>query len=505
MAASKELLTSSFLQRSNLLPHLTSQRLCFQSKQRCCRSGRQLRTPVIAAAIAENLMTVASKAVEKPVEFRVRAAVTVRRKMKQGLKEKAEDQLDAFSDKIGRNVVLELVSTEIDPRTKRAKTSGKAALRGWFEKKKVKDQKVVYTAEFVVDSAFGEPGAITVMNKHHKEFYLESILVEGFARAPVHFTCNSWVQPSRLNPDKRVFFCNKPYLPSETPPGLKELRKRELKELRGDGKGERRISDRIYDYATYNDLGYPDKGFEFSRPTLGGEKIPYPRRCRTGRPPANTDPTTESRVEYPHPIYVPRDEQFEEGKEDMLSAGALKAILHNIVPQVVASISPESHDFGGFHDIDNLFKEGIRLKQGLQDHIWKKIPFVSDIQESSEGILKYDTPHIISKDKFAWLRDDEFARQALAGINPVDIERLQVFPPVSKLDPETYGPPESAIKEEHIIGQLDGMSVQQALEENKLYMLDFHDAYLPFIDRINAQDGRKAYATRTLFFLPART
>ena len=109
-----------------------------------------------------------------------------------------------------------------------------------------------------------------------------------------------------------------------------------------------------------------------------------------------TDPTAESRVEYPNPIYVPRDEQFEEGKQDMLSAGALKALLHNIVPSVVASIAPESHDFNGFHDIDNLFKEGIRLKQGLQDHLWKKIPFVSDIQESSEGLLRYDTPHIIS-------------------------------------------------------------------------------------------------------------
>ena len=32
-------------------------------------------------------------------------------------------------------------------------------------------------------------------------------------------------------------------------------------------------------------------------------------------------------------------------------------------------------------------------------------------------------------------------------------------------------------------------------------MLDYHDIYLPFLDRINAQDGRKSYATRTVFFL----
>lgn len=41
----------------------------------------------------------------------------------------------------------------------------------------------------------------------------------------------------------------------------------------------------------------------------------------------------------------------------------------------------------------------------------------------------------------------------------------------------------------------------QALDANKLYIVDHHDIYLPFIDRINALDGRKTYATRTVFFL----
>lgn len=67
----------------------------------------------------------------------------------------------------------------------------------------------------------------------------------------------------------------------------------------------------------------------------------------------------------------------------------------------------------------------------------------------------------IAEDRFAWLRDDEFARQAIAGVNPVNIERLKVFPPVSKLDPEIYGTQESALKEEHILGHLNGMTVQE--------------------------------------------
>ncbi|KAM7476096.1 hypothetical protein LguiB_023339 [Lonicera macranthoides] len=215
---------------------------------------------------------------------------------------------------------------------------------------------------------------------------------------------------------------------------------------------------------------------------------------------------TESRVEKPSPMYVPRDEQFEESKQNTFAAGRLKAVLHNLIPSLMASISSENRDFKGFSHIDSLYSEGLLLKLGLQDELLKKLPLpnlVTKIQESSlqGGLLKYNTPKIASKDKFAWFRDDEFARQTVAGVNPVTIEKLEVFPPVSKLDPEIYGPQESALKEEHILGQINGMSVQQALEENKLFIVDYHDIYLPFLDRINALDGRKSYATRTLFFL----
>ncbi|KAK9103345.1 hypothetical protein Sjap_020599 [Stephania japonica] len=44
-----------------------------------------------------------------------------------------------------------------------------------------------------------------------------------------------------------------------------------------------------YDYyATCTYLGNPDKGIDLARPMLGGKKIPYRRRFRTGRPPSDT-------------------------------------------------------------------------------------------------------------------------------------------------------------------------------------------------------------------------
>lgn len=68
------------------------------------------------------------------------------------------------------------------------------------------DDSITYRVEFIVDSNFGVPGAITVSNQYQDEFFLESITFEGF----VHFSCNSWVQPHQvINNQKRIFFANK--------------------------------------------------------------------------------------------------------------------------------------------------------------------------------------------------------------------------------------------------------------------------------------------------------
>lgn len=95
---------------------------------------------------------------------------------------------------------------------------------------------------------------------------------------------------------------------------------------------------------------------------------------------------------------MPRDEQFEESKQDTFSFGRLKAVLHNLIPLLKASISADNHEFSGFPDIDNLYSEGVLLKLGFQDELIKKLPLqkmVSKIQEN-RGLLRYDTPKIVS-------------------------------------------------------------------------------------------------------------
>lgn len=133
MALTNEFLGSSLVERS-LFP---SSSPCFQQK-----NGRFLIKPVLVpfgnrrvlklkksakfpvAALSEDLVKNSSSSLsspssslpsEKPVKFKVRAVVTVRNKIKEDFKETIAKHLDALTDRIGRNVVLELFSTEIDP------------------------------------------------------------------------------------------------------------------------------------------------------------------------------------------------------------------------------------------------------------------------------------------------------------------------------------------------------------------------------------------------------
>lgn len=109
------------------------------------------------------------------------------------------------------------------------------------------------------------------------------------------------------------------------------------------------------------------------------------------------DLNAESRVEKPLPMYVPRDEQFEEIKWDTVAFGRLKAALHNLLPSMKTTIS-NSHNINSFSDIDCLYKERPLLKLELLDELLHKLPFPNLARESSKGVLTYDIPEIISSE-----------------------------------------------------------------------------------------------------------
>ncbi|KAL0421537.1 UNVERIFIED_CONTAM: Lipoxygenase 6, chloroplastic [Sesamum latifolium] len=468
------------------------------------------RAAVIRAVISSGDSKTGVETAEKGVEsngslvsssgsgsISVRAVITIRKKMKERLSEKIEDQWESFINGIGRGILIQLISEDIDPVTKSGKSVG-SFVRGWLPKLSNNPHVVEYGADLTVPQDFGQPGAILVTNFHDKEFFLMEVVVHGFSQGPIFFWADTWIHSRKDNPESRIIFKNQAYLPSQTPPGIKDLRREDLLSLRGNRKEERKLHERVYDYDVYNDLGNPDKSEELARPVVGTDERPYPRRCRTGRPPTLTDQSRETPSGY-----VPRDETFEEIKQNTFSAGRLKALLHNLIPLIVTTLSSSDVPFTNFSDIDKLYNDGVLLKEEEpKEAKMNKIlaTVMNQMFTVGDKLLKYDLPAIIKRDRFAWLRDNEFARQTLAGVNPVNIELLKELPILSKLDPEVYGPPESAITRELIARELHGISVEEAIKEKKLFILDYHDLLLPFIEKMNALPDRKAYASRTVFY-----
>ncbi|XP_015888044.3 linoleate 9S-lipoxygenase 5 isoform X1 [Ziziphus jujuba] len=441
---------------------------------------------------------------------KIKGTVVLVKKSVLDFKDVKASLLDRIHELFGKGVSMQLISSvHPDPANGLRGKLGKAAyLEKWLATiTPFTAGETVFTISFDWDEATGVPGALIVRNHHHSVFYLKTITLEDVpGHGRVHFVCNSWVYPAHRYKYNRVFFSNKTYLPSQTPELLRHYREEELTNLRGNGSGELKEWDRVYDYAYYNDLGSPDKGPEYERPVLGGsQEHPYPRRGRTGRKPTKKDPKCESRLALLNlDIYVPRDERFGHVKFSDFLAYALKSLVQVLLPELTSLCDKTINEFDTFGDVLNIYEGGVKLPNGqtlnkIRQHIpWELLREL--IRSDGERFLKFPMPDVIKENRSAWRTDEEFGREMLAGVNPIIIRRLQEFPPSSKLDPKEYGNQNSSIREEHIATYMNGLTVDQAIQDNKLFILDHHDAMMPFLTKINSTT-MKTYATRTLILL----
>ncbi|KAL3676525.1 hypothetical protein R1sor_026473 [Riccia sorocarpa] len=419
-----------------------------------------------------------------------------------------DDQFDAIFNQL---VALQLVSVDTKP-DGQPKLSSKSTIEKWTTSSGLKGQVIAgddsYSVTFKVPSDFGEIGAFIIRNNHPNQFYLHDLTLEIDTGVVYEFPCNSWVYNDRIYHDDRVFFTNKTYLPKQTPTGLKPFRERELVALRGDGTGVRQTSDRIYDYDIYNDLGNPDKRSDLKRPPLGGSKeLPYPRRCRTGRPKSLADPKSESTTvpAGADGYYLPVDEKFGREKDSSTKAVTLKGVAHAIAPVISGLFDDTPNTWDNLEDILSVYTKGLPLGQNLEDtqdeETKRSLVFLDTLfkaQGEDKSVLKYPLPQLLKENVNAWMDDEEFGRQTLSGTNPCTIQAVTEFPPKSSLSPEEYGPA-TALTEDHIKPYLEGLSVKEAIKAKRLFTVDYRDIFLPYIDRIN-QGKYKAYAPRTIYF-----
>ncbi|XP_041000788.1 probable linoleate 9S-lipoxygenase 5 isoform X3 [Juglans microcarpa x Juglans regia] len=441
---------------------------------------------------------------------KVKGTVVLLKKNVLDFKDVKASLLDRIYELLGKCVSLQLISSACpDPEDGLRGELGKVAyLEKWIRTiTHFPGGETVFPVTFEWDDSMGAPGALIVKNHHCSQFYLKTVTLED---VPGHgrmvFVCNSWVYPAHRYKYNRVFFSNKTYLPCQTPELLRKYREGELVNLRGNGSEELKEWDRVYDYAYYNDLGSPDKGPDYARPVLGGSKeYPYPRRGRTGRKPTKTDPNSESRLPLLSlDIYVPRDERFGHVKFSDFLAYSLKSLVQILLPELASLCDKTINEFDTIKDVLNLYERGIKLPNGpTLGKIRECIPWEllrELVRNDGERFLKFPMPDVIKEDRSAWRTDEEFAREMLAGVNPVIISCLQKFPPTSELDPKVYGNQNSTIREEHIEKNLKGITVDRAIKNNRLFILDHHDALMPYLTRINSTTT-KTYATRTLLLL----
>ncbi|XP_061376036.1 linoleate 9S-lipoxygenase 6-like [Gastrolobium bilobum] len=403
----------------------------------------------------------------------------------------------------GKLVSIQIYSgTEVDPYTGKGKLSEKAYLKEGGSKKHEHDtQTMIYKIKIHVDSHFGTPRAFVIRNQYKKKFFLQSASTETSNNCIIHFDCNSWIFPIKKTRADRLFFSNTCYLPSQTPRALVELRKEELDRLRGNGIGERKKWDRIYDYDCYNDLGDPDKGPEHLRPILGGSRLyPYPRRGRTGRKHSTSGQSTEGRPQAMNfDIYVPSDERFSPNKLKDHKSNCIHAMAHFQSPKEESLPQRSSSSFQSFEEILDMFSSNKNqtIEAWIIDKLKKMVP-VEHLKEITHAIKenrqKFPIPQIISENEWAWEDDMEFGRQMLAGTHPVRIKCLTTFPPANKFGVK------SSIRRSIIEQKLEGWTFPQAMEQRRIFMLDHHDYLIPYLNRINT-NGVCAYASRTLLFL----
>lgn len=166
----------------------------------------------------------------------------------------------------------------------------------------------------------------------------------------------------------------------------------------------------------------------------------------------------EKKTEKGEALYVPRDESYEPIKQTNFAANQLRSLVHKVVPAIRDYFDETPGEFDSFKEIEQLYQEGLEMgndgdnpvpgfvkgigsgrgetagetreRNGFLDGL--PIPdYYREIVRSTTSptptsLLKYPLPQILSNDRFAWMRDDEFARQALAGVNPLVISCVEV-------------------------------------------------------------------------------
>ncbi|KAE8670317.1 hypothetical protein F3Y22_tig00112159pilonHSYRG00249 [Hibiscus syriacus] len=281
--------------------------------------------------------------------------------------------LDRVFKLFGRGGSLQLISAvSPDPANgMRGKVGKPANLENWIMKiAPVSAEDVT----FEWDESMGVPGAFIIKNKHHSQFYLKTVT----------FVCNSWIYPMhrfiRFRPTLRAKYRN-----------LYDGIGKKSWLISGEMEKERsKNGTELMTCDFYNDLAMPEKGLDSHRPVLEDRRIV---------------------------------------KFSDFVAYALKSLFQVLVPEIAALCDKTINGFDSFQDVLDLYEGGIKLPSDatikkIRDCLpWELIREL--VRNDGEGLMKFPMPAVIKEDRSAWRSDEEFARETLAGVNPIITSLLE--------------------------------------------------------------------------------
>ncbi|KAG2379962.1 Seed linoleate 9S-lipoxygenase [Vigna angularis] len=173
-----------------------------------------------------------------------------------------------------------------------------------------------------------------------------------------------------------------------------------------------------------------------------------------------------------------------------------------------------SNEFNGFEEVEKMYQGGVDLPLSITANGTPSVITGNGIPT----VIDFPPPDVIKESKFAWMTDEEFAREMIAGVNPAVIRLLkkeELALPWKPLCNCTIQ--RSTVTKENLEVNMNGVKVDEVYEVNKvitelkfveqafadrrLFVLDYYEAFMAYLTKINDLPSAKAYATRTFLFL----